>query len=418
MAQFAYEAITAAGESKSGVVTADNSAGVLAVLTRQGLTPVSIREAPAGKAPAKAEPESRPVEIQGDLTRTKVKSEDLMTFTRQLATMVDAGLPVDHALETLAEQARTEEFQAVLYSVLRKVRRGTRISEAITPYRRIFPDVYVTMVRAAEASGELAGVLTQLAVYMESAQRVRHKVKAAMTYPVLATGMIIIVACVLLFVVVPQFAQMFDMVQGELPLPTKIVLAMSNTARNNAGLVVLGAAGLVAAFIATLRTKQGRFYFDLFKLKVPIFGPLFTKVAIARFSRTLATLLSSGVPILDALTIVERASGNAVIGEAVHESVARVSSGSGLAEVFQTKKVFPPMLVKMIGVGEQTGRLDDLLNKVASFYDERVTAAIEGLTAMIEPLLIGVLGLVVGGIVVAIFFPMIKLTQAIGGGGG
>jgi type IV pilus assembly protein PilC len=226
-----------------------------------------------------------------------------------------------------------------------------------------------------------------------------------------------VVASVLLLVVVPKFATMFEMVKGDLPLPTVIVLAVSDFALNNALVTLLLMAASVTTLVIVLKTKKGHYYFDLFKLKVPIFGELFSKVAIAKFSRTFSTLLSSGVPILDALAIVERASGNDVVAEGVHESINSVSSGSGLAEVFQTKEVFPPMLVKMIAVGEQTGQLDVLLNKVADFYDERVTAAVEGLTSMIEPLLIGFLGVVVGGIVVAIFFPMIKLTQSIGGGG-
>ncbi len=416
MPQFQYEAVTVDGKTKSGMMPADSSAGVVATLARQGLTAVSIKEAPAHAT--KAETSETAAEPAGDLTKARVKSEDLMIFTRQLATMVDAGLPIDNAIETLADQAGSEDFKNVLGAILRDIRRGTRISGAMSPYKRIFPDIYITMVRAAEASGELARILNQLAIYMESAQRVRNKVKSAMTYPVLATGMIVAVAAVLLLVVVPKFAQMFDMIKGKLPLPTQIVLAISNFARANAIVTVLLAAAVVASFVITLKTNKGRYYFDLLKLKAPIFGELFTKVAIARFSRTLSTLLSSGVPILDALTIVQRASGNAVIAAAVNQSIGSVSSGSGLAEVFQTKEVFPPMLVKMIAVGEQTGQLDKMLYKVADFYDERVAAAIEGLTAMIEPLLIGFLGVVVGGIVVAIFFPMIKLTQSMGGGGG
>ena len=412
MAQFEYEAMSVDGHAKSGTLSAETSAEVVASLARQNLTAVSVKELPKD---ADSAPQERQEHV-GDLTRSRIKSEDLMIFTRQLATMVDAGLPIDHAIETLAEQARTENFKNVLYAILRDIRRGTRISGALAPYKRIFPDIYVTMVRAAEASGELARILNQLAGYMESAQRVRQKVKAAMTYPVLATCMIMVVASVLLLVVVPKFAQMFTLIKGELPLPTKIVLALSNFARGNAIVMVLLIAAVIAAFVITLKTTRGRYYFDLFKLRVPIFGELFSKVAVARFSRTLSTLLSSGVPILDALNIVERASGNAIIAEAVRESVNSVSGGSGLAEVFATKPVFPPMLVKMIAVGEQTGQLDKLLNKIADFYDERVTAAVEGLTSMIEPLLIGFLGVVVGGIVVAIFFPMVKLTQSIGGG--
>jgi type IV pilus assembly protein PilC len=302
----------------------------------------------------------------------------------------------------------------VLYDILNRIRQGSRISESFAIYKRMFPDIYISMVRAAEASGELAKILNQLAGYMESAQRVKQKVKAAMTYPTLATIMILVVASVLMLVVVPKFAEIFSLIKDDLPLPTKIVLAISNFMRAHFLVAAVLVAGAIALFIVVLKTKRGRYCFDLFKLKVPVFGKLFSQVAIARFSRTLSTLLSSGVPILDALSIVQQASGNAVIELAVSESIGSVSSGSSLAEVFKTRTVFPPMLVKMIAVGEQTGQLDNLLNKIADFYDERVTAAVEGLTAMIEPLLIGVLGLVVGGIVVAIFFPMIKITQSIG----
>jgi type IV pilus assembly protein PilC len=357
-----------------------------------------------GQAPASA------------LAKTKVKAEHLMVFTRQLATMVGAGLPIDQALETLAEQTDAEGFQAVLSEALNRIRQGMPISEALSAYPRIFPDIYISMVRAAEASGQLASILNQLAGYMEASQRVKQKVKAAMTYPIIATVLIVAVAAVLMLVVVPKFAKIFDLIKGDLPLPTQIVLAISNFLQANFVGAVLGMVAAVTLFVMALKTRAGRFYFDLFKLSVPIFGTLFSQVAIARFSRTLSTLLASGVPILDALAIVEQGSGNAVIGRAVHESVGSVSSGGRLAETFQTQAVFPPMLVKMIAVGEQTGQLDDLLDKIAEFYDERVAAAIEGLTAMIEPLLIAVLGLVVGGIVVAIFFPMIKITQSIGGG--
>jgi len=420
MPKFAYEAVDGDGKTSTGVMPADTSAGVFSALSRQGLTAVSIHEAddsgPAQEAKAKPKKSAAPAEavpkVSGDLHKAKVKSIELMVFTRQLAVMVDAGLPIDQALETLASQAKSEQFQAVLYSILKEIRRGTRISQALEPYKKIFPDVYVTMVHAAEASGELSRILNQLAGYMEAAQRVKQKVKAALTYPVIATVMIVAVAGIMMFVVVPKFAKIFELVEGELPLPTRIVLAISNFCRANIAVSMLLVVSVIVAFVITLKTKQGRFYFDMFKLKVPIFGDLFTKVAVAKFARTLSTLLSSGVPILDALAIVERASGNAVIGAAVSESIGSVSGGSGLAEVFETKEVLPAMLVKMIAVGEQTGQLDSLLDKVADFYNERVEAAIEGLTAMIEPLLIGFLGLIVGGIVVAIFLPMIKLTQS------
>ena len=419
MQTFSYEALDSDGNPSRGSMPAAGPAAVVAALARQQLTAVSVaattdkstkdkKDVPEQAAPAGTE----------SLRHAKVKSVELMIFTRQLATMVDAGLPIDHAFDTLASQAKSEMFQAVLFAILREIRRGTRISLAMGAYPRIFPDIYISMVRAAEASGQLATILNQLAGYMEAAQRVKQKVKAALTYPVIATVMVVVVAGALLLVVVPKFAKIFDLVKGELPLPTKIVLTVSNFMTDNILGTFLIVGALVTSVVVTLKTKGGRYYFDLFKLKVPIFGELFTKVAIAKFSRTLSTLLSSGVPILDALSIVERAAGNAVIAEAVSESISSVSGGSGLANVFESKQVFPPMLVKMISVGEQTGQLDALLNKVADFYDERVTAAVEGLTSMIEPLLIGFLGVVVGGMVVAIFLPMIKLTQSIGGGGG
>ncbi len=428
MPKFIYEAIDRDGQTVTDTITGDTGAGVVAALARRGITATAVRQAESeGEEKSKSSssgPASFSVadkireldaDVPDDITKVKIKAEELMIFTRQLATMVDAGLPIDHALDTLAEQAKSDAFKIVLYSILSEIRGGNRISEAFKKYTRIFPDIYVSMVRAAEASGQLATILNQLAGYMESAARIKQKVKAAMTYPVIATCMIGAVAGILILVVVPQFAKMFDMVKGDLPLPTVIVLALSNFMRGHFFLFVLICGSVVVGFVMTIRTKQGSFYFDLFKLKVPVFGKLFSQVAVAKFARTLSTLLSSGVPILDALEIVERSAGNAVIAEAVHESIARVSSGSGLAEVFETKPVFPAMLIKMISVGEKTGQVDTLLEKIADFYDERVGAAIEGLTSMIEPLLIGVLGVVVGGIVVAIFFPMIKITQSMGG---
>ncbi len=422
MPTFTYEAIADDGQTRTGSISAETPADVVARLGRDGLTPTTItpEDEPDAAQQARADTPKKKKESAGSRApaaarRAKVKLADLCVFTRQLATMVDAGLPIDQAFETLADQTSDEGFQAVLYDILAEIRRGSRMSDAIAKYRKIFPTIYISMVRAAEASGQLATILNQLAGYMESAQRVKQKVKSAMTYPVLATGMIITVAAVLILVVVPQFEAIFDLVDGDLPLPTRIVLGISDFATNNILATLLIIVATVVSFIVILKTEKGRYGFDLMKLKMPVFGTLFSQVAIAKFSRTLSTLLSSGVPILDALAIVEEASGNAVIGSAVKRSISRVSGGSGLAEVFETRSVFPPMLVKMIAVGEQTGELDSLLDKVADFYDERVTSAIEGLTSMIEPLLIGMLGLVVGGIVVSIFFPMIKLTQSIGG---
>jgi type IV pilus assembly protein PilC len=425
MPSFKYEAIDADGQTSTGTLAAENQAEATSALAGKGLTPTSVAQERGGGEKKKPSAASKPssavaekikeldVDLPSDLSKVKVKQDELLIFTRQLATMVDAGLPIDQALETLAEQTKSDVFRIVLFIMLNEIRSGTRISQAIEKYPRLFPDIYVSMVRAAEASGQLGVILDQLAGYMEASARVKQKVKSAMTYPVLATGMIVVVAGILILVAVPKFAKMFDMVKGDLPLPTKLVLGLSNFLRQHSLVAILIFVSLVAGLIIMKKTERGAYLLDLFKLKVPVFGKLFSQVAVARFSRTLSTLLSSGVPILDALDIVERASGNRVVADAVHHSIAGVSGGATLAEVFATRDVFPPMLIKMISVGEMTGQLDSLLERIARFYDERVTSAVEGLTSMIEPLLIGVLGLVVGGIVVAIFFPMIKITQSI-----
>ncbi len=415
MPTFAFTATRSDGRTKSGTMSGEDRDAVVGTLSQMGWEVVSAEPADGAAPKAESEP-AREKSDPSTLAKTRVKSELLMTFTRQLATMVGAGLPIDQAVETLAEQCDAERFQEVLYDILERIRQGERISGAFSHYGRIFPNIYISMVRAAEASGKLDTILNQLANYMESSERVKQKVKSAMTYPVIATILIAVVASVLMFVVVPKFANIFTMIKGDLPLPTKIVLAISNFARAHSLLVGLSVPTAIALFVVVSRTKRGTFCLDMLKLNVPIFGKLFCQVAIARFSRTLSTLLSSGVPILDALSIVEQASGNAVIALAVHESIGSVSSGSSLASVFEQHKAFPPMLVKMIAVGEQTGQLDTLLKRIADFYDERVTAAVEGLTSMIEPLLIAFLGLIVGGIVMAIFLPMIKITQSIGGG--
>jgi type IV pilus assembly protein PilC len=411
MPVFAYKATSRDGVLSEGTMEAESREHLLAQLVTKNLFPVSVRESTGGQASGGTEVRAAP----GELARLKVKSEEIMIFTRQLSTMIEGGLALDQAIGILAQQTRNESMKKVLYSVQNDIQGGKTLSEAFTKAPRVFPEVYTSMIRAAEASGQLGKILVQLAEYMESTQRIRQKVKSAMTYPVVATCLIVIVASVLILVVVPKFESIFEMLKGELPLPTKIVLGLSKFLRGNMLLSLVGLAGVVAGFITWAKTRNGRRTIDTVKLKMPIFGNLFLQFAMARFCRTFSTLISSGVPILQTLEILKKTAGNALIAEAVGEGIGSVRGGTSLARVFETKPIIPLMVTKMIDVGERTGSLETTLLRMSDFYDERVAAAVEGLTSIIEPLLIAMLGLVVGGIVVSIFFPIIKLSQCIMG---
>lgn len=421
MANFFYKGMDRVGASAEGTLEASNRSEVIAILYQRGLTPITIQEVPEGfLAGMKGSIEESAQKSSGptlatpkELASMTVKSEELMLFTRQLSTMVEAGLPIDEAIYTLYLQTRNENFKKTLYTMYREIQGGKSISEAFARAPRIFSGIYTSMIKAAEASGRLGAILSQLADYMESSERIRQKVKSALTYPVIATCLVLIVASVLILVVVPKFEVIFEMVKGDLPLPTKIVLKVSRFATGNVGTTFLLFFGSVAAFIYWKRTFHGRRTLDTVKLKMPIFGTLFLQSAMTRFCRTFAVLIESGVPILQCLEIVEKTAGNILISEAVSEAAYSVRGGSKLGDVFEKNPVFPLMVTKIIQVGEKTGALGPLLLRMATFYDERVTAAVEGLTSMIEPLLIAFLGVVVGGIVVSIFLPMIKITQEI-----
>lgn len=410
MPTFAYKATSKDNTLEEGTLEAESREQLLAILGSKHLFPVSVREIDAAAAQGgKATPSATAKELAG----LKVKSEEVMVFTRQLSTMVDGGLAVDQAVDILAQQTRNENMKKVLYSVQNDLQGGKPLSDAFSKAPKVFPEIYTSMIRAAEASGQLSMILVQLAEYMESTQRIRQKVKAAMTYPVVASCLIAVVAAVLILGVVPKFEDVFKMVKGTLPLPTRIVLGLSNFLRGNFLLASGSAIAASFGFVHWSKTKTGRLCIDTFKLKVPIFGKLFLEFAMARFCRTFATLTTSGVPILQTLEIVQKTSGNVLISNAVGEGIGSVRGGTSLAKVFETKPIIPLMVTKMIDVGERTGSLDTTLLRMSDFYDERVATAVEGLTSIIEPLLIAMLGVVVGGIVMSIFFPLIKLTQSI-----
>jgi type IV pilus assembly protein PilC len=344
----------------------------------------------------------------------KVKDKDIVIFTRQFATMIDAGLPLVQALDILSSQVENKTLGKTLSQVKVDVESGATYADALKKHPRIFSELYVNMVAAGEAGGILDTILNRLAAYIEKAMKLKKKVKGAMVYPAVVTAIAVLVIAVIMIFVVPTFSKMFAQLGGTLPLPTRIIINMSNFIAGIGGLL---SAGAIVAFVVFLvqfrRTEKGKYITDRILLKLPIFGMLLNKVAVAKFTRTLGTLISSGVPILDGLDITAKTSGNKVIEYAIIDVRKGVVGGKTLAEPITKAQVFPPMVTHMIAVGESTGALDAMLAKIADFYDDEVDATVSNLTAMMEPLLMVFLGGTVGFIVVAMYLPIFKLITLI-----
>lgn len=349
--------------------------------------------------------------------KVKVKLDEMVIFTRQLSTMISAGIPLLESLEILQDQQSNQGFAKVLGDVVDRVRSGSDLSTALGAHLKVFPKIYVSMVKAGEASGQLDVILTRLAEYQEATAKLRREIKSAMTYPVISLAMIFGITAFLLVGIIPKFKEIFVSLGVDLPGITIGLLELSDFLQ----LYWLELGGGMIAFFVFLKvysaTKQGRRHFDFLKLKSPVFGPLFQKVAISRFTRTFATLIRSGVPILGSLEIVGQTSGNTIIEDAVRASMNNVKQGESLADPLSDFWVFPPMVTKMIAIGERAGALESLLEKISEFYDQQVSASVETLTALIEPLMIGVMGFIVGGIVLAVFLPIFKLQEQLARGG-
>jgi type IV pilus assembly protein PilC len=402
MPTFAYTARSRDGKTQKGSLTADNRQTVIAMLQSRGLV-----------ADASGIKEEKKGGKKG-LGQKRVKMGELLIFTRQAATMINAGLPLLQSLDILAEQTDDANFSAVIQGIGQDVEGGETFSEALRKYPKAFPDLYVSMVRAGEAGGDLDGVMLQLADYMESTAELIRRIKSAMTYPVVAFAMILLMASGLIVFVVPQFAKIFSDLGGELPVPTQILITISEVMRSYKAIIVLAAvAAAVFAVKMYGQTETGRFNLDKLILKLPVFGSLQRKVAVSRFTRTLSTLTRSGVAILQAMEIVERTAGNEVFAKAVRESADSVRNGETLADPLARSGVFPTMVTRMISVGEKTGALEVMLEKISDFYDSEVKATVDSLTSLIEPLLIMMMGLVVGGIVIALFMPILGLSSLI-----
>jgi len=400
MPNFTYQARNAAGQSVGGdTEAADQQAAAMALMDR-GLMVVSLRASVGRKGARKRR--------QG-----KVKSQDLVVFTRQLATMMDAGLPLVQTLTALEEQTESPVFKPVLRTITERVEQGHAFSEALAEHPRVFTKLFVSMVEAGETGGLLAEILDRLASYLESTARLKKKVKSAMSYPVIVCCIAMSIALFLIVKVIPIFADIYKDFGAALPTPTQILIDISNIIRTYFLLTIGAAGGFVFALVKLKRTRKGTAIWDRTKLRLPVFGKLVHKIAISRFSRTFAALLRSGVPILETLRIVGQSAGNTVVETAVEKTAASIERGDNLAVALGQHRIFPPMLVRMVSAGEQTGKVDVMLEKISDFYDEEIEATLSGLTSLIEPLLIVFLGVVVGGIVICMFLPIFKLNQIV-----
>ncbi len=345
----------------------------------------------------------------------KVKTKDIVIFTRQLSTMIDAGLPLVRGLEILASQQENPTFKKMLTQIKTDVESGSTFADALKKYPNHFDRLYRNMVAAGEIGGILDEVLRRLSDYMEKAQALKAKVKSAMTYPAIVLAISAVVLSIILIFVIPTFAKMFADFGSALPLPTQIVINLSNFVKSYFLVMVAFGVILVLLFKKYYSTQKGRLSVDRLLLKAPVFGALIRKVAVAKFTRTLGTLINSGVPIIEALNVAAGTAGNKVIEETIKNVKASISEGRSIAQPLMESKVFPSMVVQMISVGETTGALDAMLNKIADFYDEEVNTAVDALTSMIEPFMIVFLGGTIGSIIIAMYLPIFKMAGVVGG---
>ena len=342
-----------------------------------------------------------------------VRSSELSTFTRQFATMIDAGLPLMQCLHTLREQTTKEKFHEIIGQVADSVEAGKTLAEALAQHPKVFSSLYVHLVEAGELGGMLDRILQRLAVYLEKANSLKRKIRGAMVYPALISVVAVGGTIFMLTTIVPTFAKLFREFGETLPAPTRLVLAISTLLQHNILLIIGFVIALVLGLRYFYRTKTGRRKIDRLLLKLPIFGNLLRKSAISRFSRTLSTLLSSGVAILESLDITAKTAGNTVVQEAVTKARSRIAEGQTISEPLKESGVFPPMVTQMVAIGERTGQMDNMLSKIADFYDEQVDVAVAALTSVLEPIIVICMGVVVGGILIAMYLPMFDLISVI-----
>jgi len=402
MPVFTWEGRTRQGTTKKGVMEAVNEAAVMAQLRAQSVTPIAVK------------PKARDLLAGFSLGKGRVKTKELVMFTRQFATMIDAGLPLVQCLEIQAEQQPNKRFKEILRDVKGEVEQGSTFADSLRKHPKPFDDLYTNLVQAGEIGGILDTILNRLAVYLEKAEALKRKVKSAMVYPATILVVAIGVVILLLVKVIPVFEKMFADFGGTLPAPTQFVVNMSHFMQQYIVFILAAMFATVFSFFwARRRSKLFRFRTDAIFLRLPVFGSLLRKVAVARFSRTLGTMISSGVPILDALDICAKTAGNMVIEQGLQRTRTAISEGRTIAEPLEASGVFPGMVVQMIAVGEQTGAMDAMLGKIADFYDDEVDTAVDALTALLEPLMMVFLGGTVGGLLMAMYLPIFKLAENI-----
>jgi len=403
MPVFVWVAQTKKGRKLKGEIDAANEAIALSQLKKRNFTVKKLK--------------AKPKDIFGNISflKPKVTKKDLMVFTRQFSTMIDAGLPLVQGLTILAEQSENPTFKAVLKEITKDVEGGSTLAEAMKKHSKIFDALFVNLVAAGEMGGMLDTILRRLAQFIEKAEKLKSQIKGAMTYPIVVMAIAVIVIAVILVFVIPVFEDMFKSFGSALPTPTQIVVNMSRFLKSNIHWVIIALIALIYGFKRYRDTAAGKKVTDSLFLKLPVFGNLLKKTAVARFTRTLGTMISSGVPILDALEIVAKTAGNVVIEEIIYEVRGSIAEGQTIAEPLSENDIFPGMVIQMIAVGEATGALDSMLEKIADFYDEEVDAAVAALTSMLEPLLMVFLGGSIGGLVIAMYLPIFEMASAMGG---
>ena len=385
-------------ETKKGEMEAADEDTVRAHLSRLKIIPTKIK------------PKPKDIFENIAFLQPKVQTSDIMLFARQFSTMIDAGLPIIQCLEILLNQQENVSFKKMLKDIKETVEGGATLADALKKYPQHFDNLFVNMVAAGEAGGILDTILRRLSAYMEKAAKLKSQIKGAMVYPIVTMIIALVVVAVILIFVIPVFEEMFATMGGSLPTPTQIVVNVSEFAQHNVHYVIGAIILSVIAFKKLYGTEKGRAFFDSLSLKLPIFGVLLRKVAVAKFTRTMGTMLSSGVAILEALDIVAKTAGNKTIEDSIYKVRSGISEGRTMADPLSESGVFPPMVCQMIAVGESTGALDSMLEKIADFYDEEVDQAVENLTALIEPFMLVFLGTVIGGLVVSMYLPVFKMA--------
>ncbi|MCX5835659.1 MAG: type II secretion system F family protein [Deltaproteobacteria bacterium] len=402
MAVFIWEATTRKGEVKKGELDVTDENALRGMLRRQGFKSITVKKKPKDLS------EYLP------FLKGKVKEKDIVVFSRIFSTMINAGLPLIQCLELLAQQEQNKAFKKIITTIKEDIEGGSTLCDALKKYPKVFDDLFVNLVAAGESGGILDVILNRLSSYMEKAAKLKSKVKGAMTYPASVLVISVAVVSLLLLKVIPVFQKMFEGMGGELPGPTQFLVNASQFMQDYFMFMIGGVVAVGYSFKKYYQTEKGTLVIDALILKSPVFGPLLKKVAVSKFTRTLSTMMTSGVPILEGLNIVSRTAGNKIIENAIQKTRQSISEGRTIAEPLAETNIFPSMVVQMIAVGEATGALDAMLSKIADFYDDEVDAAVDAMTALLEPFMMVFLGGVVGGMIIAMYLPIFKMATVIG----